>query len=163
MKEIEPTQQNYTVLLQRQGHNKTIKFLIAPDGRIISLKGLWHYHWALKHANEEQVNLGGETTENPVRLCMLSYGWWRVNYDCRSAALTIEGDCARINQTVEEAAFSLVKTNPRMINRVNLAVLNGDSVKHRTSIKNRFESDEPSFPFREITRFFNSCCKQRVK
>ena len=150
--EIETMNRRLPPLLQRQGHTRTIKFWIAPDGRTIPLKGLWHYQWALKHADREEIDLKGHTTENPVRLRMLAEGWWRVNYDCKAGSLTIEGDRSGGNQVVVDAIISLTAANHQIISRVNLAVLDGESVNHRVSLRNPFEPGDGSALLKELRR-----------
>jgi len=51
------------------------KFWLSPKGRLIPLRGLWHYQWALQHQVDHGVDLGNETEEQPIRMRMLVGGW----------------------------------------------------------------------------------------
>ena len=109
------------------GWQPTEKFWVSPNGRFIPLKGLWHYQWALRHQVDHGIDLGSETQEQPIRLRMLSGGWWRINFDRKSCGLTVEGDVAGINEEVRRAVNEFVEGNAGVLNRVRINLLDGEA------------------------------------
>ena len=67
---------------------------------------------------------------------MLAHGWWRVNYDCKSAILTLEGDQAGINRSVKQSVISLVDANRPGLNGLTFTLLDGKAMNHRARLLN---------------------------
>ncbi len=144
-------------LRNAETRRRTVKFWIAPDGRMLPLKGLWHYQWALRHALDEGIDLDGHTTEEPVRLRMLAHGWWRVNYQRRPARLVVEGDASGLNGAVQKTLLAFVEVNQPLLNRLDLHVLASGMLRDRIVLKHPFTPDEFAFPCAELDRFLDAC------
>jgi len=112
--------------LSHTGWQPSEKFWVSPCGRIIPLRGLWHYQWALRHRADHGVDLGEETEEQPIRLRMLASGWWRLNFVRKTCGLTVEGDSTAINDEVRRVVNDFIRINAGALNRARINVLDGE-------------------------------------
>lgn len=107
----------------------TAKMWILPNGEVKSINK-WHYKWILD--NKELASRYGVDTdslpdeENPVRIAAIQAGFFRVNFEIRNGALTIEGLANKFHKKIKDAIFMLVMENSGYIGYFNIHLFNED-------------------------------------
>lgn len=107
----------------------TAKMWILPNGEVKSINK-WHYKWILD--NKELAGRYGidvdslPDDETPVRIEAIKAGFFRVNYEVRNGALTIEGLANKFHKKIKDAIFMLVMENSGHIGYFNLNLFNED-------------------------------------
>lgn len=109
----------------------TAKMWIFPDGKVKSISG-WHYQFIMNNSEKFAVKYGinvahiPATPENeqPIRIAAIKAGFFRVNYEIRSGALTIEGLGSKFHKKIKDAIFMLVMDNMEQIGYFNINLFN---------------------------------------
>lgn len=113
----------------------TAKMWILPDGSVKSISG-WHYQWIIDNREELSRKYGLKTDDIPasywsnsadeqvIRIAAVKSGFFRVNYEIRNGALTIEGCANKFGKRIKDAIFMLVMENMEQIGYFNINLFN---------------------------------------
>jgi hypothetical protein len=107
----------------------TSKMWILPNGEVKSISG-WHYKWILNNKTIA-AKYGIDTSnlpddETPVRIAAIKAGFFRINFEIRNGALTIEGLAGKYHKKIKDAVFMLILENSINIGYFNLNLFNDD-------------------------------------
>lgn len=105
-----------------------LKWWIAPDGKVLDTKNLWHYEYILTNITKFKkygLKLSDlpDQSENTVRKYALTKGFTRVNYSINGGRLTIEAPDNNWSSKLRNAIFDFVFSRVGDIEEITIAVL----------------------------------------
>lgn len=116
-------------LVSYSSDKRTSKMWILPDGKVVALKGMWHYDWILRNKaalkKKYKVDFSKLPAEEaPIRLHAINKGFFRVNYEHNGGVLTVEGVASFFTRKIKDAIFFIVLENVDYIDNINITLMN---------------------------------------